>query len=106
MSLAPPGTAACNLIERTTTTQRNSSSGQQTTESQVEQSNPSDPRSGLQVTKVTTDTVRPSASGGQATRAIQARDSSGNLGVVSVDTTKSDDVHAIQVQIGPSDKPK
>jgi hypothetical protein len=34
------------------------------------------------------------------------RDVNGSLGVVFVDTTKSDDVHAVQVQIAPSEKPK
>ena len=83
--------------------------GQQTTAQQVERSNPGDPDSGLRMTILTTDTVGPGASGAQATRTIQARDANGSygsLGVVSVDTTKSDNIHAIQVQIAPSEKPK
>jgi hypothetical protein len=94
------------LVERATTAQHTSSTGQQTTEQQVEQSNPGDPGSGLRVITLTTDTVRPGASGAQATRTIQARDANGSLGIVSVDTTKSDNIHAIQVQIAPSKKQK
>ncbi len=95
-----------HLVERATTAQHTSSTGQQTTEQQVEQSNPGDPGSGLRVITLTTDTVRPGASGAQATRTIQARDANGSLGIVSVDTTKSDNIHAIQVQIAPSKKQK
>ena len=108
-SVDAPGLArdgALHLVERATTTQRTSSTGQQTTEQQVEQPNPGDPASGLRVTTLTTDTVRPGASGAQATRTIQARDANGGIGVVSVDTSKSDNIHAIQVQISPSQKPK
>jgi hypothetical protein len=50
--------------------------------------------------------VRPGASGAQATETIQMRDANGSFEVVSVDTSKSDNVHAIQVQIAPSEKPK
>ena len=108
-SLDVPGSArdgGLHLVERSTTSQRTNSTGQQTTEQQVEQPNPGDPGSGLQVITLTTDTVRPSPSGAQATRTIQVRDASGSLGVVSVDTTKSDNIHAIQVQIAPSESPK
>jgi hypothetical protein len=108
-SLDVPGSSrdgSLRLVERSTTSQRTNASGQQTTEQQLEQSNPGDLGSGLQVITVTTDTVRPSPSGAQATRTIQARDANGRFGVVSVDTAKSDNIHAIQVQIAPSDKPK
>jgi hypothetical protein len=108
-SVDAPGSArdgSLHLVERATTAQRTSSTGQQTTEQQVEQPNPGDPGSGLRVTILTTDTVRPGPSGAQATRTIQVRDASGSFGVVSVDTTKSDNVRAIQVQIAPSEKPK
>jgi hypothetical protein len=104
-----PGSArdgSLHLIERATTAQHTSATGQQITEQQLEQSNPGDPGIGLRVTTLTTDTVRPSPSGAQATRTVQARDANGGFGVVSVDTTKSDNVHAIQVQIAPSQKPK
>ncbi len=108
-SVDVPGSApdgSLHLIERATTTQRTNSTGEQITEQQVEQSKPGDPSTGLRVTKLTTDTVRPKDSGAQATRTIQVRDGNGSLGVVFVDTTKSDNVHAVQVQIAPSEKPK
>jgi hypothetical protein len=95
-----------HLVERATTAQRTSSTGQQTTTQQVEQTNPGDPGSGLRVTILSSDTVRPGPSGAQATRTIQMRDANGSFGVVSVDTTKSDSIHAIQVQIAPSEAPK
>jgi len=101
---APDG--SLHLVERATTAQRTSSTGEQTTEQQVEQPNPGDPGSGLRVITRTTDTVRPGPSGAQATQTIQVRDANGSFGVVSVDTTKSDNIHAIQVQIAPSEKPK
>jgi hypothetical protein len=86
--------------------QRTNSTGQQTTEQQVEQPNLGDPGSGLQVITLTTDTVRPSSGGAQATRTIQVRDANGSFGVASVDTTRSDNIYAIQVQIAPSENPK
>ena len=100
------GDGSLHLVERAITAQRTSSTGQQSTEQQVEQPSPGDPGSSLRVTILTTGTVRPGPSGAQATRTVQARDVNGNLGVVLVDTTKSDNVHAIQVQIAPSEKPK
>jgi len=108
-SLDVPGSTrdgSLHLIERATTAQRTSSTGQQITEQQVEQPNPGDPSDGLRITTLTTDTVRLGPSGAQATRTVQARDANEGFGVVSVDITKSDNVHAIQVQIAPSQKPK
>jgi hypothetical protein len=108
-SLDVPGSArdgSLHLVQRASTSQRTNSTGQQTTEQQVEQPNPGDPASGLQVITLTTDTVRPGPSGAQATRTIQARDANGSFGVVSVDTARSDNIHAIQVQIAPSKNPK
>jgi hypothetical protein len=96
------GDGSLHLVKRAITSQQTSSTGQQVTEQQVEQANSGDPGSGLQVTTVTIDTVRPGASGAQATRTIQARDANGSFPVISVDTTKSDNIHAIQVQIAPS----
>jgi len=94
-----------HLVQRAITAQRTTSTGQQTTEKQVEQPTPGDPSSGLRVTTLTTDTVRPGPSGAQATETIQMRDANGDFGVVSVDMAKSDNIHAIQVQIAPSEKP-
>jgi hypothetical protein len=108
-SVNVPGSAGdsrLHLVERAITAQRTSSTGQQITEQQVEQPTPGDPGSSLRVTILTTDTVRPDPSGAEATRTVQERDANGSLGVVFVDTTKSDNIHAIQVQIAPSEKPK
>src|SRR5260370_34817702 len=108
-SVDVPGSAgdgSLHLVERTITAQHATSTSQQITEQQVEQPSPGDPGSSLRVTILTTDTVRPSPSGAQATRTVQERDANGGLRVLFVDTTKSDNIHAIQVQIAPSEKPK
>ena len=108
-SVDVPGAAqdgSLHLVERSTTTQRTSATGQQNTGRQVERPDPGDPGGGLRVTILTTDSVRTGGSGAQATQTIQMRDANGSLAVVSVDTSKSDNLHAIQVQIGPSEKPK
>jgi len=97
------GDGSLHLVKRATTTQLSSSTGQQTIKQQVEQADPGDPGAGLRVTILTSDTVSPGPSGAQATRTIQVRDANGSFGVVSVDTTRSDDIHAIQVQIAPSE---
>jgi hypothetical protein len=95
-----------HLVERSATMQHTGASGQQTTRQQVEQRNPGNPSDGLQVSIVTTDSVQPGASKAQATRTVEARDANGNLDVITVDTSKSDNIHAIQVQIAPSNKPQ
>ena len=103
-SISVPGSVgdgSLHLVKRATTARLPSSTGQQTIGHQVEQADPGDPGSGLRVTILTTDTVRPGPSGAQATRTVQVRDANGSFGVVSVDTTKSDNIHAIQVQIAP-----
>ena len=108
-SVDAPGLArdgSLHLVERATILQHSSPTGQQTTEKQVEQPSPGDPNSGLQVTTRTIDIVRPGSFGAQATRTIQTVDANGSLGVVSVDTSKSENVQAIQVQIAPSEKAK
>ncbi len=93
-------------VERAITVQHTAATGQQVTEQLVEKPKPGDPGAGLRVTTVTVDMVRPSGSGGQATRTVRARDLNGNLDVISFDTAKSDNIHAIQVQIGPASDPK
>lgn len=108
-SVDVPGSSrdgSLHLVERSTVAQSISSTGQQTTQRQVEQPDPGNPDSGLQVTILTTDSVSPGASGAQATRTIQMRDPNGSLEVVSVDTTKSDKVNTVQVQIAPPENPK
>src|SRR6266852_963337 len=107
-SVDVPGSArdgSLHLVQRETTAQRTSSTGQQTTQHQVEQPDPGNPDSGLRVTVLTTDTLRPGSSGSRTTRTIEALDPNGNLAVVSVDTTKSDNT-AVQVQIAPPEKKK
>jgi hypothetical protein len=104
-----PGAAqdgSLHLVERTSSTQGTGSAGQQTTVRGIDKPNPADPGAGLQVTILSTDTVQPGPSGAGATQTIQMRDANGSFGVVSVDTAKSDNIHAIQVQIAPSEKPK
>jgi hypothetical protein len=108
-SLDVPGAArdgSLHLVERSTTTQRTSETGQQVTGSQVEHPDPGNPDGGLRVTLLTTDSVRVGTAGAHATQTIQMSDANGSLQVVSVDTSKSDNVHAVQVQIAPSEKPK
>jgi hypothetical protein len=100
------GYGGMRLVERATTTQQTKLTGEQMTERQVEQTNPVDPDSRLRVTTVTIDMVSPGAFGAQATRTIQAFDANGDFGVISVDTTKSDNIHAIYVQMAPSEPPK
>jgi hypothetical protein len=100
-----PRDGSLHLVERATTAQSTRSTGQQTTARQVEKADPGDPGSGLRVSIVTTDTVRPSSTGAQATQTIQLRNSNGDFEVVSVDTKKSDNAHAVQVQIAPAAKP-
>jgi hypothetical protein len=95
-----------HLVQRAVTAQHTNASGQQVTEQQTAEPNPGDPNAGLRITTVTFDTVGPGASGAQATRTVQTRDLNGNLGVVSFDTAKSDNIHAIQVQIAPAAAPK
>jgi hypothetical protein len=105
-SISVPGSVgdgSLHLVRRATTAQLPSSTGQQTIKQQVEQADPGGPGSGLRVTILTTDTVRPGPSGAQATRTVQMRAANGSFGVVSVDTTKSDNIHAIQVQMAPSE---
>jgi hypothetical protein len=93
-----------HLVERATTVQNSTPTGQQNTRKQVERPTPGVPGSGLQVTTLTVDTVRHDSSGTKATRTIESLGSNGSLGIVSVDTSKSDKVQAIQ--IAPSEKPK
>ena len=106
-SIDVPGAARdsnLHLVQRVTTSQHSTGDGQKTTEL-VERPNPGDPGAGLVVSTINTDSVSSGPSGAEAIRTIQIRDANGSVGVVSVDTTKSDSASAIQVQIAPS-KPK
>ena len=100
-SLDVPGITrdgSLHLIERATTVQRTSATGEQVTEKQLEQPDPGNPDSGLRVSVLVNDTVRPVPSGEQTIQTISVRDSNGRFGVVSVDTTKSDRVATIQIE--------
>src|SRR5947207_7428455 len=94
------------LSQRVTVMKWAGSDGAQTTEKRVEQRNMLDPAAGLQVTAKTVHAVQSSPSGTQETTSIEARDVSGSFTVVSFDTQKSDNVHAIDVEIAPQNKKK
>ena len=90
-----------HLVERATTAQRTRATGEQITEKQLEKPNPGNPDSGLHVSVLVKDTVRPVPSGEQAVQTISVRDSNGNFKVVSISTTESDRVATIQVEQTP-----
>ncbi len=94
------------LSQRVTVVKRPGSDGAQTTEKRVEQRNMVNPAAGLQVTTKTLDTVQTGSSGTRETTNIEALDVSGSFTVVSFDTQKSDNVHAVDVEIAPQNKAK
>jgi hypothetical protein len=107
-SIDPPGTTrdgGLHLVERTTSTESSSSTGKRATEQRVEQINPGDPGSGLRVSVLVDGRTVPGPSGEQSTVTIRARDSNGNFGTVSVDTTKADRIPTVQLQPTPAEKP-
>ena len=99
------GDGRLHLKQRVTTVEKKESDNQ-ITEQQFEQPTPGNPSDGLQVTAKTKYTVHYAASGTQQKKTIQTRDASGAFNEVSVQTEKSDQVPAEQVQKPPSDKPK
>jgi hypothetical protein len=107
-SLDTPGATpdgSLHLVERSTGIHRTSVTGEQITEKQVDQVNPGDPSSGLRVSVLVDGRMVPGPSGEQSTVTIRERDSSGNFGIVSVETTKSDRIPTIQVQQTPAERP-
>jgi hypothetical protein len=107
-SIDVPGTTRdgrLHLVERKTSTESSSSTGERATEQKVEQTNPGDPGSGLRVSVLVDGRMIPGPSGEQSTVTIRARDSNGKFGIVSVDTTKADRIPTIQVQQTPAEKP-
>ena len=103
-SLDVPGAARDNslhLVQRITTSQLTNKDGQQIKKTE-EAPNPGNPSSGLQVTTVDNQMVRVGAAGAQATRTIQTRDSTGSLNTVFVDIAKSNNAHAVEVEIPPA----
>lgn len=102
-----PGVAAdggVRLNWQVTTVQKTDSGGK-TIEQQRKQPNPNDTNGGLQVSTRTKYVVRYAASGTDETKTIQERDINGALHVVSVESRKSDQAPAPQVQAAPSEKP-
>ncbi|MGA9641017.1 MAG: hypothetical protein WBQ72_06455 [Terriglobales bacterium] len=107
-SLDTPGTTpdgSLHLVERSTSIHHISVTGEQI-EKQVDQVNPGDPSSGLRVSVLVDGRMVPGPSGEQSTVTIRERDSNGNFGVVSVETTKSDRLPTIQVQQAPAENPQ
>ena len=90
-----------HLVQRVTSTESTGPSGQQTAVQKVEEPNPGDPSSGLRVTALINNKVSSGPSGPQATRTVRVRNGGGEFEVMSVDGTKSDNIHAVQVPIGP-----
>jgi hypothetical protein len=92
-----------HLVERKTTTERTSSTGERATQQRVEQTNPGNPSAGLRVSVLVDGKTVPGPSGEQAAVTIRARDSNGSSGIVSVDMTKTDRLRTIQVQQTPAE---
>lgn len=108
-SIDVPGTTrdgSLHLVERELSAERSSATGERETEQTVEQTNPGDPGAGLRVSVLVDGRMVPGPSGEQSTVTIRARDSNGNLRIVSVDTTKSDRIPTIQIQQTPSEQSK
>jgi hypothetical protein len=97
------GSADANLrlSQRVIVVKQAGPNGAQTTERRVEQSDQVNPGRGLQMTTKTLVTVQPGASGTRETSTVEARDVGGDFTVVSFDTEKSDNVHAVDVEIAP-----
>jgi len=107
-SIDVPGTTrdgSLHLVERKTSTESSSSTGERATEQKVEQTNPGDPGSGLRVSVLVDGRTVPGPSGEQSTVTIRARDSNGKFGIVSVDTTKTDRIPTVRIQQTPAQKP-
>ena len=108
-SIDLPGTTrdgSLHLVERKTSTESSSSTGERATEQRVEQINPGDPGSGLRVSVLVDGKILPEPSGERSTVTIRARDSNDSFGIVSVDTTKADQIPTIQAQQTPAEKPQ
>ena len=95
-----------HLVERKTSTESSSPTGERATQQKVEKTNPGDPSAGLRVSVLVDGRMIPGPSGEQSTVTIRARDVNGSFAIVSVETTKSDRIPTIHVQQTPSDQPK
>lgn len=102
-----PGLAVGNslqLVKREDTVQHTGTGGQNSTTQQVEQVNPGDPSSGLQVTQQAIDIVRTGSNGGsQNQMTVSVKGLDGQMHVVLVNTGKSDKPAVVQVDMS---KPK
>lgn len=94
------------LSQRVTEVKRKGIDGGQTTEKRTEQRSLVDPAAGLQTITIARDKAQPNPSGAQQTTSVEARDVGGSFTVVSFDTQKSDNVHAVDVEIAPQNKEK
>jgi hypothetical protein len=92
-------------FQRVTSTETTDSTGQRTVVRQVQEPNPGDPSAGLRVTALISDKVSSGPSAAQANRAVRVRNGGGEFEVFAVETTKSDNIHAIQVQMRPASRP-
>jgi hypothetical protein len=108
-SIDVPGTTqdgSLHLVERKTSTESSSSTGERATQQKVEQINPGDPGADLRVSVLVDGKIVPGPSGERSTVTIRARDSNGGFGIVSVDTTKADRIPTFQLQQTPAEKPQ
>jgi hypothetical protein len=108
-SIDVPGTTRdgrLHLIERQTSISPSTSTGERSTEQQVEQINPGDPGAGLRVSVLLDGKMVSAPSGEQSTITIRARDSNGRFGVVWVDMTKSDRIPTVQIEPTLSEQSK
>jgi len=107
-SIDVPGNSqdgSLHLVERKTSTESSSSTGERATELKVEQTNPGDPGAGLRVAVLVDGRMVPGPSGEQSTITIRARDVNRSFAIVSVETTRSDKIPTIQLQQTPPEKP-
>ncbi|MGB8064274.1 MAG: hypothetical protein WCF26_20470 [Candidatus Sulfotelmatobacter sp.] len=99
------GDGSLQLVKREDTVQRTGADGQQSTTRQVEQVNPGDPSSGLQVAEQAIDIVGTRSNGvAQEQTTVSTVGPDGLMHVVLVDMGKSDKPVAVQVDM--SKKPK
>ena len=106
-SIDVPGTprdGSSHMVERKTSTESSNSDGRKR-EDEIRRGNPGDPSAGLRISVLVDGKMVSGPSKEQSTVTIRARDSNGGLGIVSVDTTKSDRIPTIQVQQTPAQKP-
>jgi len=94
------GDGSLQLNRRVTTVHRVRADGQETTQEQVEQTNPADPSEPPRLTQETIDTVRHKPGGSKSeTRTIESLNANGDLGVVWVDTRNVQKGPAVQVDM-------